>query len=168
MAKELGFDGYLMNFECKIEKPDLLIEWLGILREELHSAIPGSLVIWYDSVLHDGQLRWQSALNDKNYRFFQATDGFFSDYHWQLENLDETLETYKTQIQPVLPHLSTYDIFYGNDIYGRGTYGGGKLNIHVALAALDHYPFSLAMFGQAHWYEKLDGFRDFSLFSLNE
>jgi hypothetical protein len=38
----------------------------------------------------------------------------------------------------------------------------------VALTALDPYPFSLALFGQALWYEELDGFRDFSLFSLNE
>jgi len=75
-----------------------LIEWLGVLKEELHNTVPGSLVIWYDSVLHDGNLRWQSALNDKNYRFFQVTDGFFTDYHWQLENLDVTLETYKERI----------------------------------------------------------------------
>ena len=58
-----------------------------MLKEELHLAVPGSLLIWYDSVLHDGSLRWQSALNDKNYKFFQVTDGFFTDYHWQLDNL---------------------------------------------------------------------------------
>jgi hypothetical protein len=40
-----------MNFECKIDKPDVLIAWLGLLREELHSLIPHSLLIWYDSVL---------------------------------------------------------------------------------------------------------------------
>ena len=70
VAKELAFDGYLMNFECQIEQPEVLIEWLGVLREELHKSAPGSLLIWYDSVLHDGQLRWQSALNNKNYRYF--------------------------------------------------------------------------------------------------
>ena len=50
------------------------------------------------------------------------------------------------------PHLSSYDIFYGNDLYGRGTYGGGGLNLHTALTALDPYPFSVALFGQAIWY----------------
>ena len=54
IAKEIGFDGYLMNFECKIDNTDILIEWLSFLREELHKEIPGSLLIWYDSVLHDG------------------------------------------------------------------------------------------------------------------
>jgi mannosyl-glycoprotein endo-beta-N-acetylglucosaminidase len=82
VAKSYGFDGYLMNFECQIKDTDVLLDWLVILKEEIRKLIPEGIVIWYDSVLHDGQLRWQSALNDKNYRFFQATDGFFTDYHW--------------------------------------------------------------------------------------
>ncbi len=51
VAHFFGFDGFLMNFECKIDKPDILLEWLGLLRSELHSLIPHSLLIWYDSVL---------------------------------------------------------------------------------------------------------------------
>ena len=58
IAKHYGFDGYLMNFECKIEDTNILLEWLSVLREEMRKAVPGSLVIWYDSVLHDGELRW--------------------------------------------------------------------------------------------------------------
>jgi mannosyl-glycoprotein endo-beta-N-acetylglucosaminidase len=59
VAHFYGFDGYLMNFECKIDKPDVLLEWLRILKDELHSLIPHSLLIWYDSVLQeDGQLLW--------------------------------------------------------------------------------------------------------------
>jgi mannosyl-glycoprotein endo-beta-N-acetylglucosaminidase len=59
VAHFYGFDGYLMNFECKIEKPDVLLQWLSILKDELHSLIPHSLLIWYDSVLQeDGQLLW--------------------------------------------------------------------------------------------------------------
>ena len=51
VAHLYGFDGYLMNFECKIDKPDVLLEWLSVLKQELHSLIPYSLLIWYDSVL---------------------------------------------------------------------------------------------------------------------
>jgi mannosyl-glycoprotein endo-beta-N-acetylglucosaminidase len=58
IAKHYGFDGYLMNFECEIDDTKVLIDWLKVLREELHKTIPGSLVIWYDSVLHDGSLKW--------------------------------------------------------------------------------------------------------------
>lgn len=62
IAKHFGFEGYLMNFEVKIEDSTVLMEWLTFLREELHKAIEGAELMWYDSVLHDGSLKWQSAL----------------------------------------------------------------------------------------------------------
>ena len=59
IAKHFGFEGYLMNFEVKIENPIALCEWLVYLREELHKEIPGAELMWYDSVLHtDGSLKW--------------------------------------------------------------------------------------------------------------
>lgn len=101
-----------------------MLEWLAYLTQEMHKAIPGSLIIWYDSVLHDGSLIWQSQLNDKNYKFFTVTDGFFTDYHWRAEYLQESLDNYQALMADT-PHLNTYDIYYGNDTFGRGTYGGG-------------------------------------------
>jgi len=58
IAKYYGFDGYLMNFECTIRDNVVLIEWLNFLTQEIHKEIPNSLIIWYDSVLHDGSLIW--------------------------------------------------------------------------------------------------------------
>lgn len=40
--------------------------FLRELTARVHSAVPGGLVIWYDSVLQDGTLRWQNELNDQN------------------------------------------------------------------------------------------------------
>lgn len=40
--------------------------FLRDLTARVHSAVPGGLVIWYDSVLKDGTLRWQNELNDQN------------------------------------------------------------------------------------------------------
>lgn len=56
IAKYYGFDGYLMNFECDIKDTQQLMDWLQYLREEIHKEIEGSLIIWYDSVLHEGNL----------------------------------------------------------------------------------------------------------------
>ena len=57
IAKHFGFEGYLMNFEVKIENPKVLMTWLEYLREQLHAQIPGAELMWYDSVLHtDGSL----------------------------------------------------------------------------------------------------------------
>jgi len=32
----------------------------------MHERVPGSVVIWYDSVLKNGSLNWQNELNDDN------------------------------------------------------------------------------------------------------
>ena len=72
-----------MNFEVKIENTAVLMEWLRHLRKRLHEEVPGAELMWYDSVLHDGSLKWQSQLNLSNWRFFEVCDSFFTDYHWQ-------------------------------------------------------------------------------------
>ena len=37
-----------------------------MLREALRYRIPGSEVIWYDSIIDTGQLKWQNKLCEKN------------------------------------------------------------------------------------------------------
>jgi hypothetical protein len=45
-----------MNFEVKILNTEVLIEWLTYLKFRLHEEIPGAELMWYDSVMHDGNL----------------------------------------------------------------------------------------------------------------
>lgn len=71
-----------MNFEVRIADTTVLIEWLAYLRKKLHEEVQGAELMWYDSVLHDGTLRWQSMMNESNFRFFECCDSFFTDYHW--------------------------------------------------------------------------------------
>lgn len=40
--------------------------FLQYLTTELHQQVPGSLVLWYDSVVSSGQLKWQDELNEHN------------------------------------------------------------------------------------------------------
>ena len=161
IAKHFGFEGYLMNFEVMIEHPQELLKWLKFLRSELHREIgEGAELMWYDSVLQtDGSLRWQSCLNEKNYEFMLACDSFFTDYHWKLPYLQTTLETYQSQITDS-ERLQSHDIYYGNDCYGRGTYGGGLFNVCEAVDEIQKYPFSVAIFGQAFAYECWDSFTE--------
>jgi len=56
-----------MNFEVKIEKTEVLLNWLKYLRKRIHEEIPGGELMWYDSVVHNGELKWQSALNENNW-----------------------------------------------------------------------------------------------------
>ncbi len=87
VAKTHGFDGYLLNFECEVKDTKKLLNFVTTVTAKLHEQIPHSLAIWYDSVIEDGSLKWQSELNEKNAMFFKATDGFFVDYHWKQESL---------------------------------------------------------------------------------
>lgn len=40
--------------------------FLRYLTTELHRQVPGGLVLWYDSVLQSGKLKWQDELNEHN------------------------------------------------------------------------------------------------------
>ena len=40
--------------------------FLRHLTAQVRSAVPGGMVIWYDSVLRNGALKWQNELNEEN------------------------------------------------------------------------------------------------------
>jgi mannosyl-glycoprotein endo-beta-N-acetylglucosaminidase len=87
----------------------------------MHLRLPGSQVIWYDSVVSDGSLRWQDQLNQRNQCFFNVSDGFFVNYTWDEERLKQSAINAGQK-----KHL----IFTGIDVWGRNTFGGGGYNIH--------------------------------------
>jgi len=47
-----------MNFEVNIENTEVLLAWLGYLRNRLHEEVKGAELMWYDSVTHSGELKW--------------------------------------------------------------------------------------------------------------
>lgn len=51
---------------CQAVAVENLSPFLRRLTAQVHSAVPGGLVIWYDSVLENGALRWQNELNEQN------------------------------------------------------------------------------------------------------
>ena len=118
-----------MNIEAKLEKSRIpkLLAWCQYLRVCLQMRVSGAKVVWYDSVTINGDLRWQSMLNQNNSKFMQVSDIFFSDYHWDISHLgisEETATTIKRD---------SFDVFMGIDVYGRGTWGGGKLDTILAV-----------------------------------
>lgn len=64
--------------------------FLRYLTDQLHERVPGSLVLWYDSVIDSGQLKWQNELNQSNryinllsteiYQTFQVTNTYSADF----------------------------------------------------------------------------------------
>ena len=47
---------------------------------------PHSMVLWYDAVTTEGKLQWQDCLTDLNQPFFDACDGIFVNYTWQVRS----------------------------------------------------------------------------------
>lgn len=108
------FDGWLINIENKVENTEMLIYFVDRLTKQLRAIDPDLYkVIWYDSVVVSGELKWQNELNKLNETFFNVCDGIFVNYTWNFKNL-ENCATYTDRIS---------DIYIGVDVFGRGVYG---------------------------------------------
>ena len=111
----------------------------------------------YDSIIINGDLRWQDRLNGLNLPFFLASDSFFTNYTWPntfpslsasfLVELDASLMQGKGK--------SLHDIFVGIDVWGRGSHGGGGFGSYRAIEHIEpeSMGLSVALFGPAWTWE---------------
>ena len=146
-----GFDGYFFNIEAPLPSQQhvrKMVKFVSQLSSALHAAVPGSLVIWYDSLDAGGRVRWQSALNEENYAFFEACDGIFLDYHWTPEKL---------VCSACIAGRRRYDVYTGIDVWGRGTFGGGGYGCGQALQAIRTAGTSLGVFAPGWTFESQQG-----------
>lgn len=147
LALALGFDGWLLNIEVdKLDAGQILNlkEFVSHLTRVMHSSVAGSLVIWYDSVTINGDLRWQDQLNAKNKPFFDICDGIFVNYTWKKDY---------PRISAEVAGDRRFDVYMGIDVFGRNTYGGGQWTTNVALDVLKKEDVSAAIFAPGWVYE---------------
>ncbi|XP_035695169.1 cytosolic endo-beta-N-acetylglucosaminidase-like [Branchiostoma floridae] len=148
MAQHYNFDGWLINIENPLEAPQVktLIGFMSYLTDVMHTAVQGSEVIWYDSVITTGELKWQDELNDKNRIFFDSCDGIFLNYTWKEEGLQRSLE---------MAGERQHDVYVGVDVFGRNCFGGGGFNTNKALSVIRKQGLSAAIFAPGWVHEKL-------------
>ncbi|KAI5120734.1 hypothetical protein M0805_006440 [Coniferiporia weirii] len=166
LARERGFDGYLLNFEYpfagKSEQVRALEAWISILNAELKQKVGDyAQTIWYDSIVITGDLRWQDRLNSRNVSFFLASDSFFTNYTWP-STFPSLSSQYLLSLDPALMQGRTktlQDIFVGVDVWGRGSHGGGGLGAYRAIEHInpESMGLSLALFGPAWTWESDEG-----------
>ena len=140
ICKYYQFDGYLINIEAKVNNVQGMLDWLSYLTKKLHEVVPGGIIMYYDSIINNGQLKSQSQLNENNKIFFDSADLFFADYRWNENMIKQSSE---------FAGNKRNDIFTGIDIWGRDTYGGGNFNTHLAIDKCLEFNTSIAIFGQA-------------------
>ncbi|KAJ7989901.1 hypothetical protein DPEC_G00309290 [Dallia pectoralis] len=150
-----GFDGWLINIENTLSEAAVKNAplFLRYLTDQMHERLPGSMVLWYDSVVENGELKWQNELNKSNSVFFSACDGIFTNYNWTEQNL----ENMKADAEGRLA-----DIFVGVDVFARGEVVGGKLETNKALEMIRKHDLSTAIFAPGWVYESIPdkaGFR---------
>ncbi|KFU85921.1 Cytosolic endo-beta-N-acetylglucosaminidase, partial [Chaetura pelagica] len=148
IAQHYRFDGWLINIENTLSVSSVrnLPPFLQHLTAQVHSAVPGGLVIWYDSVLENGMLKWQNELNEQNRVFFDACDGLFTNYNWKEEHLERTRE---------LAGPRRTDVYVGIDLFARGDVIGGGFNTDKSLLLIRQHGLSAAIFAPGWVYEHL-------------
>ncbi|NWH76264.1 ENASE acetylglucosaminidase, partial [Piaya cayana] len=148
IAQHYRFDGWLVNIENTLSAAaaENLPPFLRHLTAQVHSAVPGGLVIWYDSVLQNGTLKWQNELNEENRVFFDACDGLFTNYNWKEGNLERSRE---------LAGPRRTDVYVGIDVFGRGDVIGSGFDTNKPLRLIRQYGLSAAIFAPGWVYEHL-------------
>lgn len=103
-----GFDGYFINQEEPIQG-----EYVPLFREMLAWMCEnGAYIQWYDSILDNGNLSYQAALNEENRKWIyndvngKVTDSIFLDYGYTKTSLMESGEYAK--ILGLDPHETVF------------------------------------------------------------
>ncbi|EFA80958.1 Endo-beta-N-acetylglucosaminidase [Heterostelium album PN500] len=147
IAKYYAFDGWFINIESNIDDVGVAKSYMVFLKEfteRMHKEMPGSLVLWYDSITDTGELKWQNMLNEKNDCYFQRCDGIFLNYKWDIEMLKQS---------SLLAKHRASQVYVGTDVWGRGTFGGGKLNTHIGVEESIKNGLSTALFAPGWTWE---------------
>lgn len=129
-AKYYGFDGWFINQETQGGTPEDAKKMQQFLIYLQKIKSPKMEIIWYDSMIKDGPVKWQGSVTDNNKMFVQdgvqrVSDGMFLDFRWQYK--DEKNGKYD-YITPYLNSPSVmkslgrdpYDLYAGIDVEANG------------------------------------------------
>lgn len=169
MARQRGFDGYLLNFECQLKgrlnQSRALTTWVSLLTNALKRIVgEHAECVWYDSVIIDGSLKWQNRLNSLNLPFFFPSSSFFANYFWPPHYPLLTAQYFLSIESHHTASKGLNDIYFGVDVWGRGSHGGGGFGSYKAISHVDpeFLGLSVALFGQAWSWETEQDKPDFN------
>jgi endo-beta-N-acetylglucosaminidase D/PKD repeat protein len=120
VAEYYGFDGWFINQETEggtAETAKKMQEFLVYLQENKSGDMH---IMWYDSMIANGSIRWQNYLTDNNKMFLQdkesrVSDSMFLNFWWwnnsQKRSYDKALEIGR----------NPYDLYAGIDVEANGT-----------------------------------------------
>jgi endo-beta-N-acetylglucosaminidase D len=116
----------------------------------MHAEVPGSQIIWYDSMTNAGEINWQNQLTPLNELFFEKADGIFLNYWWRRKYPEMARRLAERHGK------SGLEVYFGTDVWGRHTYGGGGFQSYKGVKTASSAQTSSALFGMAWTYETFD------------
>ncbi|GAC11800.1 endo-beta-N-acetylglucosaminidase [Paraglaciecola chathamensis] len=133
IAQYYGFDGWLMNQETNLtaikDAENELVEgqkdarrgaklgqkMLAFMQYLTAIAPQGMEIHWYDSMLENGEVRWQNQLNEKNQAFLHqgvsSADAMFMNYWWNKPMVERSVSLAQELGR------SGYDLYFGADLW---------------------------------------------------
>ncbi|OWR31442.1 endo-beta-N-acetylglucosaminidase [Saccharibacillus sp. O23] len=128
-ARYYGFDGWFINQETQGGTAQDAADMQDFLKYLQKIKDPGMEILWYDSMIESGPVRWQGALNTQNDGFFQqngqkVADAMFLDFRWQSSSYLPAFRSSPAAAEAL--GRSPYDLFAGIDVEANGS--GGRYN----------------------------------------
>jgi len=134
IAQYYGFDGWLINQETDLTAVKdaqnqlvkgqkdtqrgvaLAARMLAFMQYLTAIAPQGMEIHWYDSMIADGRVRWQNALNEYNQQYLQqgavaSADAMFLNYWWNADMVQQSAATAEALGR------SRYDVYIGADLW---------------------------------------------------
>eukprot|EP00892_Ulva_mutabilis_P012125 jgi/Ulvmu1/9285/UM050_0034.1 len=160
IAEWYGFEGWLINIESQVQVEHVpqVVHFLDTLKAEMHAVTLGnSAVLWYDACDVQGLVRHYCTVNHNNFPFFEACDGMFVDYHWNDQSCRKAVEFLDDRRRNGCCKHGPAQTWFGVDVYGRGTFGGGGWDSDIAVAHAGAQGLSMAVFAPGWIYEEDKG-----------
>jgi endo-beta-N-acetylglucosaminidase D len=134
IAQYYGFDGWLVNQETDLTAvkdaqnqlvkgqkdakrgAELAARMLVFMQYLTAIAPQGMEIHWYDSMIADGRVRWQNALNEKNQQYLQqgkvaSADAMFLNYWWTADMVQQSAAKADALGR------SRYEVYFGADLW---------------------------------------------------
>ena len=117
MADAYGFDGWLLNIETTFPSTvkAMTSKMVGFIRCLKRHLKPDSQVIWYDALTIDNEIDYQNGLTKKNLPFAKEADVLFTNYRWDMRNVERSLELAERE------RIAREKICFGVDVWAQNT-----------------------------------------------
>lgn len=117
VAKFYGFEGWFINQETEGGDPQLAADMRDFMKYA-RAKDPSVEYMWYDSMVEDGRIAWQNALNSSNDAYLNDPDpvahSMFLNFWWSAAGLDSSRAAARALGR------SEYELFSGIDTESNG------------------------------------------------